>query len=141
MREDFGMNLLIMIKSIFMKAKKVFENIDFKRGQDPRDALGLGPFYNIPLDEITVKDIMDKLEFKWDRVLEEEDTNSEGDTNYYDVWVKDGVELATMDDVDDEYNDIDDDLFVWNITTGLTFDVAYTNHDDILNQVKENMYE
>ena len=31
-----------------MKAKKVFENIDFKRGEDPRKALNLGPLHNMP---------------------------------------------------------------------------------------------
>ena len=42
MRKYFGMNLLIMIRPIFMKAKKVFENIEFRRGLDPKESLQIG---------------------------------------------------------------------------------------------------
>jgi len=67
-----------------MKAKFVYENMEFERGQDPKDAMGIGS------DLFRYTKILDKFAEKWGF------KESHGMTNYHKKWIRNPEDVITI---------------------------------------------
>ena len=84
-----------------MKARFVFENIDFERGQDPKKAMGLGPkeyIWNWAAGHVFMEDIITDIENDRERQDVLNHAIGEGENDYIE-WI-----LQNIDGIDPNYD-------------------------------------